>query len=361
MKRLLHSTVKTTLQLALTSMPRAACNRFVPRKVFGLCYHLVSDQVPTHVTHVCPFKNTAAFHADMTWLKDHFEILDYEEACRRKVGSASSRRPAVVVTFDDGYRECITTVAPILQELAIPAVFFITTRFIDNHELFYRNKASLCIDALETLQHGTQVNVLQQMTQLAGSATFDPHCARKWLLGLGSRDQDLLDATCQILAVDTAKFLETEQPYMTSDEIRSLNDSGFTIGAHGTGHTHLASLCPDQIESELAGSCGTIADLTDTSVVPFAFPFSGHRVDRAALHQVRTRHPHIGLLFDSRGILPDEPTVIHRISADHPPDSSQTQSTNLPMLVQEAYAHELRQQWIAPLKSLLKNRQTPPG
>ena len=358
MKRLLQSTVKSTLQLALTRMPRAACNRFVPRQVIGLCYHLVSDQRPAHVAHICPFKGTAAFHADMTWLKRHFEIIDYTEACQRKQASPKSRRPAVVVTFDDGYRECITTVAPILQELAIPAVFFITTRFIDNKELFYRNKVSLCINALETLDHGAQANVLQQMAELAGSATFDPHCARKWLLGLGSKDQDLLDTTCQILAVDTATFLTTEQPYMTSDEIRSLNDSGFTIGAHGTAHAHLASLCPDQIESELTGSCGTIADLTDTRVVPFAFPFSGHRVDRAALAQARTRHPHIGLLFDSRGILPDDPTVIHRISADHPPDSPLTQPANLPILVQEAYANELRQQWIAPLKSLLKNRQT---
>jgi hypothetical protein len=210
---------------------------------------------------------------------------------------------------------------------------------------------------MNQLECSSQADVLQQMTQLADSATFDPHRARKWLLGLGPKDQDLLDAACQVLRIDIASFLQTERPFMTSDDIRSLNDSGFTIGAHGTVHSHLAGLGPDQIESELAESCGVIAELTDTPVVPFAFPFSGHRVDQDTLDQVRTRHSHIGLLFDSRGILPDEPTVIHRISADQPPDNTKAQPTNLPMLVQEAYASELRQQWVAPLKSLFKPRQ----
>lgn len=358
MKRLLHSTVKSTLRLALTSMPRAAYHRFVPREVIGLCYHLVSDQRPAHVAHICPFKSTTAFRADMIWLKRHFDILDYEQVCHRKSTHAKSRRPAVVVTFDDGYRECLTTAAPILRELAIPAVFFITTRFIDNHELFYRNKTSLCIEALDKVKHGAQTHVVQRIAHVADSDMNDVHQARNWLLGLGPKDQILLDSACQILGIDTARFLETSQPYMTRHEIRSLKDQGFAIGAHGTAHRHLAGLCSDQIESELAGSCGAIADLTDTPVVPFAFPFSGHRVDRDALDNARARHPHIGLLFDSRGILPDEPTVIHRISADHPPSNSMPRPTNLPTLVQSAYATELRQQWVAPLKSIVKPRQT---
>ena len=353
MKRVLHSGLKSALRLGMASVPRGAYAHLVPRDVIGLCYHLVSDQRPAHVAHICPFKSTAAFRADMLWLRRHFEIIDYEEACRRKQTQTKNSRPAMLVTFDDGYRECLTVIGPILQELRIPATFFITTHFIDNHELFYRNAVSLCIEALGQLNNTEQASVAQQITHCDGATAADFPEIRQWLLGLGPENQSLIDATCRTLGIDTKAFLKVQRPYLLRDEIRFLRDAGFTIGAHGRVHCHLAGLPLERLEAELAGSCQAICELTGDSVVPFAFPFSGHRVDSHNLQQICHRHRHIGLLFDSRGILPSEPTTVHRISADAPPADANAQESTLPKLVQQAYASEIRQQWIAPLKSLL--------
>ena len=356
MKHAIHTGLKSALRLGMASVPRVAYAHFVPRDVIGLCYHLVSDQSSAHVAHICPFKSTAAFRADMLWLRRHFEIIDYEEVCRRKQTQTKNSRPPVIVTFDDGYRECLDVIAPVLQELHIPAIFFITTHFIDNRELFYRNATSLCLDALDQLDTTEQAAAAQQITQCSGTSATDFPDIRQWLLGLGPEHGSLIDSTCRTLDIDTKAFLKERRPYLMSDEILSLRDAGFTIGAHGRVHCHLAGLPPDQLETELAGSCQTVCNLTGDSAVPFAFPFSGHRVDSHNLQQVCTRHRHIGLLFDSRGILPSEPTTVHRISADAPPADANAHESTLPKLVQQAYASEIRQQWIAPLKSWLPLR-----
>ncbi|MAV34964.1 MAG: hypothetical protein CMJ59_05855 [Planctomycetaceae bacterium] len=356
MKRALHSGIKSVLQLGMATVPRSVYTRLVPQDVIGLCYHTVSDEWPAHVAHICPFKSSTAFRDDMVWLTGNFEVIGYEEACRRKSSVRRSRSPAVVVTVDDGYRECLTVIAPILQELKIPAIFFVTTNFIDNRQLFYRNAASLCIDALDRLGDSDQQATARLITQSQRATDADIPAIRQWLLDLGPENGSSLDATCRILGIDVEAFLKQRRPYLTRDEVRSLRSSGFTIGAHGTAHCHLAGLPHDHLEAELAGSCHTIAELTGDRSVPFAFPFSGHRVDRASVTAIRARNPHVGLLFDSRGILPAEETTVHRISADTPPDDEASRRTVLPSLMQKSYESELRQQWIAPLKSLLHVR-----
>ena len=64
----------------------------------------------------------------------------------------------VFLSFDDGLREVYTIIAPILKERGLPATFFITTDFIDNKKLFYRNKASLLIEAIAGLKPEEPLN-----------------------------------------------------------------------------------------------------------------------------------------------------------------------------------------------------------
>src|SRR4051794_17646093 len=62
------------------------------------------------------------------FLSRHFEVVGPDEL----VDAVSDRRGRrVAVTFDDGYRECHDIALPILRSYGVPAVFFLTTGFLD--------------------------------------------------------------------------------------------------------------------------------------------------------------------------------------------------------------------------------------
>jgi hypothetical protein len=62
-----------------------------------------------------------AFTAQMRWLREHCEPIAPADFVSR-VGSPRSRRPPVLVTFDDGYRDYHDLAHPVLKALGIPAV-----------------------------------------------------------------------------------------------------------------------------------------------------------------------------------------------------------------------------------------------
>ena len=65
--------------------------------------------------------------------QEGYRILSLEELlapCRPASNGASDDRPAVVVTFDDGYGSDLALAMPILAHLGIPATFFVATGHI---------------------------------------------------------------------------------------------------------------------------------------------------------------------------------------------------------------------------------------
>jgi hypothetical protein len=372
--------------------------RLVRRDVVGLCYHLVSDECPPHVAHLGAFKPLEMFEADLKYLKQHYNVISYEELLRLRHSSLDSRhstlatshspatRPAVILTFDDGFRECFTHVRPLLLKYELPAIFFITTDFIDNRRLFYRNKVSLCLDRLRTLDRAnlaTFTATLQRssptpntghLTSELDTCHLTPDTLLGWLKNLPITAEATIDEVCELLNIDCQRYLAERQPYLTCDEIKALAVDGFTIGAHSKSHTrlgqgkgsgpfcrtgpfcrngfdqpqrslpgapHKSVLTPfSELASELVDSCRIIAELTGAERVPFAFPFSGDSVDRAQLAEIRQQNPVVDLIFDRRGFRPDADFIVHRIIGDSP-EKTTPASSNVKQLFRRAYCNEL--------------------
>jgi peptidoglycan/xylan/chitin deacetylase (PgdA/CDA1 family) len=390
------------------TLPMVGYERLVRRDVVGLCYHLVSHECPPHVAHLGAFKPLEMFEADLKYLKQHYKVISYEELlrlrqtatshslekvsgtfCAKHRGRSGKRfltlfstatRPAVILTFDDGFRECFTHVRPLLLKYELPAIFFITTDFIDNRRLFYRNKVSLCLDRLRTLDRAnlaTFTAALQRssLTPNTGHLTseFDtclltPDTLLGWLKNLPITAEATIDEVCELLNIDCQRYLAERQPYLTCDEIKALAVDGFTIGAHSKSHTRLGqgkgsgpfcrngldqpqrslpgashkSVLPpfSDLASELVDSCRIIAELTGAERVPFAFPFSGDSVDRAQLAEIRQQNPVVDLMFDRRGFRPDADFIVHRIICDRPERTIPARS-NVKQLFRRAYCNEL--------------------
>src|SRR5436190_1382917 len=74
------------------------------------------------VLHDIPPASHEAFEKKMHWLIERFRLVSLNDIEQRS--RLDFHRLNVVLTFDDGFKEHATFVAPLLEEMRIPATFF---------------------------------------------------------------------------------------------------------------------------------------------------------------------------------------------------------------------------------------------
>lgn len=73
-------------------------------------------------------KDPSVFRKKIEWLKEHYDLVSLEDLFSLRVGD----RTLIAITFDDGYASWYDQAVPVLEELRIPAVFFVCSGFIDS-------------------------------------------------------------------------------------------------------------------------------------------------------------------------------------------------------------------------------------
>ncbi|MCA9269291.1 MAG: polysaccharide deacetylase family protein, partial [Planctomycetales bacterium] len=131
---------------------RAVRRRMAPIAV--LFYHRVADDRPGPWTMSC-----RDFARQIDWLERNFELVSLEET-QRRLRNGQNDRPAVAITFDDGYADNCRYALPLLAQRRIPTTYFVTTQHILHGQPFPHDVA-----------RGAPLkpNTLSQLRELAGS------------------------------------------------------------------------------------------------------------------------------------------------------------------------------------------------
>ncbi len=61
-------------------------------------------------------------------------FVNVEEAVQMIVNHEKPAEPVVAFTFDDGFEECYTVFAPVLEEFGVNALFFINPNYVDGND-----------------------------------------------------------------------------------------------------------------------------------------------------------------------------------------------------------------------------------
>lgn len=226
-------------------------------------YHIVSDKNLPYIKHLYRYRDVDTFCKDLDYLQQHFRPISWREIDEAE----EAHIPSFCLTFDDGMKEAYTTIAPILLERHIPAVFFLNSAFVDNNQLFYRYKVSLIIE--EGLKRGKTAAWKQQM------------------LALQYADQPQIDAIAQSLGLDFDDFLHSEQPYLTYQQIQELQAAGFEFGGHTVDHPHLYQLTDSEQQWQVTACMQQLKQHIHLPNNLFAFPFGQELLSHSALQNLQ--------------------------------------------------------------------------
>jgi peptidoglycan/xylan/chitin deacetylase (PgdA/CDA1 family) len=234
-----------------------------------LCYHRVAEGVEDPF-YLCVSPGNFAAHLE--------EISRAREPSTLRDVSVPSRRPRVIVTLDDGYRDNLTNALPIAESKGVPITVFVTSGILGNHK-------GLWWDRLGTLLRSRPPHVRDIELPLAGQNVrlplgssgirADLDSVRRHLLPLRVADiERALDAISEQWQVGSAPPLDADT--LTTEDLRRLAASDtVTIGAHTADHVRLRDRSAREQQDTISGSKQELEQSIGRAVSHFAYPFGG--------------------------------------------------------------------------------------
>lgn len=308
-KRLMVRSLLATLSV----MPLYVLKKLSRTNLVLPFYHMVSDEDVPHVKHLYTFRNTKEFKDDIDYFLRHYSPVSLSDLLDCINKNQSLHENSFLLTFDDGFREIYDVVVPILKEKGVPATFFLNSNFLDNKQLFFRHKASILIEHLQSVGELSSTDKIKDIF-LKNRIEFTDLEAS--ILSVEYHKRNVIDEIALILNVDFDNYLASFKPYLNSNQVEKLIEDGFTIGAHSIDHPLYSSLSLEDQLYQTRESVKLIIERFSLDYNAFAFPFTDNGVSRRYFDEI-LRSGSVDISFGNSGIVKDLcPNNLQRISME---------------------------------------------
>lgn len=252
--------------------------RLLPQRshLVVLAYHRVGNREQLFPGPVELAECTAEqFEDQMTWIRRHCTPVDLATAQRVFLGEQRCPNRAVLVTFDDGYREDLLRVRPCLERLGIRPTVFLATDYVGSRRRFWWDRIGACV---ELTRHGSLSIDLERPVELPLTGTAERDAAISRLLAFakplvaGQRDRFIAELEQRLDVGDTR---EADRPDVLGwDEVRELA-ALFDFGAHTESHPVLSTLGADEARREMGRSKAIVEEKLGRPCPAIAIPYGG--------------------------------------------------------------------------------------
>jgi peptidoglycan/xylan/chitin deacetylase (PgdA/CDA1 family) len=284
-------------------------------------YHYVAAEAPREPCAIFPV-SVDALRAQLELLGRSWEFVSRDELLAAAAGEAALPERACAITFDDGLRCQVELALPVLEQLGIPAIFFVPGRPVAEGRVLRVHKVHALrerIDDAELLELVGAEDVPEDVAR--EHYRYDtPQAARvKYLLNMAlaadERDRVVGAAFAEVFP-DEAAF--AADLYMSRDAIRALAPS---VGAHSYAHEPLALMASEELDRDLERCTALLEELTGERPRAFSYPHgTPSTVDVATARRLATAGYRVAFTMEralNRSL--DEPLLLGRLDANDAP------------------------------------------
>jgi peptidoglycan/xylan/chitin deacetylase (PgdA/CDA1 family) len=242
-----------------------------------LAYHRIGEAAGQLFDDELFSASEQAFRKQLLYLRSHFDLISLDEAMTCVDGRGPMlRRPAAMITFDDGYRDNYEVALPILKEVGSPAVFFIAAGYIDRPRLTWWDRVAYCVKS--TTRKTLELDYPEHLT--IDLCQSDRNRLTQQILQAYARapeiDQErFFDDLERRAGVETDAEALGRDLFMSWDQVRRLTGGGMAVGSHTYDHHVLARLPEASQRAELARSKQVLESQTGCPVHAIAYPVGG--------------------------------------------------------------------------------------
>lgn len=308
------------------------------RRLTIVMYHYVRELEKTRFPEIKGL-HTHLFAEQVAYFQKHYDPISGHELIGAIRGERELPARALLLTFDDGYRDHFTDVLPVLREAGLKGCFFPPSGCISEHRVLDVNKIHFTLASVEDkarLAH----DLMERIDALGAKDGVEPasHYWDTWAkasrwdpaevvfvkrtlqrgLPEAARARIVDDLFSAFVTSDESAF--AQELYMNPSELRELLAAGHLVGSHGHAHYWLDSLSASDQAADMDRSLAFLAELgvppTETVV---CYPYGGY--DEKLLSLLRDRGCPAGVTTEVRlaDLDSDDPLALPRIDTNDLP------------------------------------------
>ncbi|MDH5648407.1 MAG: polysaccharide deacetylase family protein [Gammaproteobacteria bacterium] len=214
-----------------------------------------------------------AFKRHLRYLSENFRVISMTELVGR-LESGSVEGDEVVLTFDDGLRNNVTNVYPILHDMNIPATYYVCPQLVTDGVWIWNLDVR---ERLKFIENTSGPKLIDELIERTGgkSCSKDRHeSIVEWLKTLKPDQRNELH---DLIIRESRNYQPTEYSRTNNDlanwdELRKMDSNIITIGSHTSTHPILTTLTEEQLETEIGGSRKLLEEKLQRPVDFFSYP-----------------------------------------------------------------------------------------
>lgn len=225
------------------------------------------------------------FSGQLVALKKTHTIISLKEY----LGNQQLPKNPCVLTFDDGLKDHISTVLPLLREHSAVATFFINTVPLQRRCVLDVHKVHILLAQYSSLQLGNEINQLLLSDFPELHKDFEIRDGEK--RDVRYRFDDVFTANLKYTTNNLPRFCRnailsklflkycgderafSETFYMNADDIRELKDGGMEIGSHSHCHEKLTNLTLNEARDDIETAHRILTEIIGIEPSLFSYPY----------------------------------------------------------------------------------------
>ncbi|NUP10616.1 MAG: polysaccharide deacetylase family protein [Polyangiaceae bacterium] len=244
-----------------------------------LCYHRTAEQATSgddldgEIIDATP----AQFDQQMKFLSEHFNFVGVDEVVDFVEGRGKLPMNPVLVTFDDGYKECFTLSLPILKRYGARGTFFISTQHMTERRMFWWDRFNWIVRHTTTDQirlvypRELVLDVADEQQKRRTHQTLTTLVKQTVGLNLDRFMEELETAAgCSLPRDEERKMVD--RALMSWAEVEHLSSAGMSVGSHSFSHRVLQTVEPKDLDVELGGSRRELEERLGRAIRTIAYP-----------------------------------------------------------------------------------------
>lgn len=204
------------------------------------------------------------FEKLMEFCKKLYNVVSLEQVYEAKLSGKKLPPNALLITFDDGWRDNYTYALPILVKHELTAAIFIASSAVNKRLPFWQEKiTSAC-----KLKSDLLCEIVNEF-RLDSSVNDTTTLIHRLKLVENSEKKARITEICE-------EYIPQDRQFLSRSEIVELVSHNIAIGSHGATHEPLAHLDSQQQKYEIKSSAIHLASITRKPIISMSFPHGSY-------------------------------------------------------------------------------------
>lgn len=266
---ILQAIAEVSYYLGLTHLFRFCFSR--KNKIIILMYHRIFDiqnhEIDIDVDYLIIPEE---FKRQIEYISRNYNIISFDNFIEYYENKTKLPKNSIIITIDDGYKDCYTNVYPTLKKYKVPAMFFIATDYIDSQELYWWDKVAYGINNTDLLSFSVPELGAYTLENPVKRPKVKREICKKLRRVSEENKNRIVSELLHILKVEFDSI--NKDLFLTWEEIKEMGENGMDFGAHTCSHAILTKVPYEQAEYEIMESKRVIESQINKKVNFFSYP-----------------------------------------------------------------------------------------